>query len=182
MTRTDLAERIRARRFGDDDVRNGLDEMAFAAVERTLGPADAVQTYHAPGTGRWRQGDGRPSLADDDPAVMQAIGRCAAYRVRRDHRTGDVFPLDVSAVHPEPCAWCDYPLTELLIACDWATFASRYVITEQATWRNADGLEYHRAARSDVYDNPRWRDFWALPTFDRERRISAAMYLDTVLH
>ena len=75
-----------------------------------------------------------------------------------------------------------YPLSELLTACDWATYVSRYLLTERWTWRNDAEQQYVRAGRSDLYTNTRWADFWALPTFDRERRIRAAMYSDTVLH
>jgi hypothetical protein len=127
-------------------------------------------TVYAEGQGYWRVGDGHPALADDDPAVMQAIGRCAASRVRWGEGV-----IRLGSVHPEPCGWCSYPLRELLRGLDWALYMSRLVTTERLVWRGRDRTEYVRVVRSEEWDNPRHAAFWALPAAEREARILAAV-------
>lgn len=174
------------REFARRDVMEALDAMTIDAVCRTLySPSDdgepTVTRVFAQGQGSWRIGDGRPTFADEDPAVMQAIGRCAAYRVRL--KMPGVMPL-VAAAHPKACAWCEYPVAELLRACDWATVTARYVVTERLTWRQYPnhpdprerGQSYHRGGRDDVYLNDAWAAFWALDAAAREARIAAAQY------
>ncbi len=60
-----------------------------------------------------------------DPASAVAVSKCLIHRL-----TGyRPKTLDVSSFHPEPCAWCDYPvdaLRELLDTfTDWAGYDSR---------------------------------------------------------
>ena len=132
----------------------------------------AIVTRYAEPRGSWRQGDGAPVLADEDPAVMQAIGRCATAELQR---MGG-FPKELSSTHDtRRCGWCDYPIAERLAACDWAVFRSRYVDVEIAVWRGK-GSTHERTLRQDVYENPTWAAFWALPADERQARISAAQY------
>lgn len=183
--RPPLADRIFTRDFGDREVLEALDAISIEGVTRALyGPNDdGTPTVHrtfAKGAGSWDFGVERPSLADDDPAVMQAIGRCAAYRLRL--KLPGVMPL-VAPAHPRECAWCELPMAELLRACDWATVTSRYVVTERLTWHQYPeaapgdrGLAYHRSGRSGVCLDTRHADFWSLPDDEREARVAAAQY------
>jgi hypothetical protein len=179
-----LEQRIAERHFDDPEVVEALDGMTIEAVCRTLaGPYDDGQPssyrHFAEGSGGWLAGDPRPGLADDDPAVMQAIGRCAAYRIRLK-LPPMVF---VAASHPRDCAWCSYPVAELLRVCDWATITARLLVTEDLTWWRwpledvgRRDLSYHRAGLGDVYLEPAHAAFWALPRADREARTVAAQY------
>ena len=126
-------------------------------------------TRFAEPLGHWRPGQPRPVLADDDPAVMQAVGRCAAARIR-DPR------LVLGSIHRETCGWCGFPLRELLAACDWAVARSRYVVVDLMVWRGEDGFAYLRDMhRSGIYEEPAWSDFWTLPTTERGRRIRTVL-------
>ena len=190
--RTDpLPERIFRRDFRDREVIAALDSMTVREVIRALAsPTDDGQpavrrTFHE-GQGYWRPGQGRPALASDDPAVMQAVGRCAAYQARL--KFGTIVPLVLKA-HPRTCAWCDYPLAELLKACDWATVTSRSVQSERLVWRQYPDAErpadrgqfYERAGdEAGTYLNEAWAALWAMDPADRETRIAAAMYPDEV--
>jgi hypothetical protein len=128
-------------------------------------------TRYAEPLGHWRLGQPRPALADNDPAVMQAIGRCAAARIR-DPRLVRV----AGSIHREPCGWCGFPLRELLAACDWATTRSRYVVVDLLVWRGEDGSIYLRDThRSGIYEGPAWSAFWVLPTSERSRRVQGAV-------
>lgn len=170
-----VESRIFRRRFRDRDVIESLDGMDLDAVWSALDkPRPLVTLIHARPQGYWSPGRPRPALADDDPAVMQAVGRCASSRVvwDKDHP----FVIDLTTVHPRRCAWCDYPSEELLMACDWATVTSRFVLSEVITWSNDMGQTYTRSGRADEYDNPAWRAFWALPDQARSARIRAAQY------
>lgn len=180
-----IEDRIFGREFNRRDVVEALDAMTIDAVCRALynttdqGQPSVIRTM-AQGQGGWVMGDGRPSLADDDPAVMQAIGRCAAYRVRV--KLPGIMPL-VAKAHPTECAWCAYPVAELLRACDWATVTSRYVITERLTWHQYPdeqpgkrGLSYSRGGLDDRYLNEAWAEFHALPADQRMDLVTAAQY------
>lgn len=169
-------QRLARREFGDKDVRKMLDSMDDPALVSRFGQPSVVVRY-SPTRGHWRQGDPRPPLADEDPAVMQAIGRCAAADLHR--RAG--FLAAVMGTHDRGrCAWCDYPLEARLAACDWATFRSRFVESELRVWwqypEAKTGAAYLRGGRQDVYENPTWAAFWALSREERERRIVAAQY------
>lgn len=154
--------------LGREDVRDMLNALSVGEVIALLGsPSERVGYATAPG---WTQGEGRPALANEDPAVMQSVGRCAAERARRRFPA----PLPVlRAVHPSSCDWCEYPEDELLKACAWAVWHSRYVESHVFEWRG-DGATYTRAGSMTGYQNPDWRRFFELPTKERERRIDAA--------
>ena len=190
MSREDrpINDRIFAREFGRNDVTAALDAMTIDGVCRALcGPSDdgqpSVIRTMAQGQGGWRIGDGRPSLADDDPAVMQAIGRCAAYQVRL--KLPGLKPM-LDVAHPGECAWCGYPVAEMMRACDWATVISRYVVTERLTWHQwpsqpvgQRGLSYSRGGLDDRYLNDAWAEFSALEPDQRMARVHACQYPDT---
>ncbi len=147
-----------------------LDRMDRDEVVGLFGEPLRV-TRHALPLGHWRPGQSRPALADDDPAVMQAIGRCAAARIRDPRLT-----RGLAAIHRDPCGWCGFPLRELLAACDWAVTRSRYVVIDLLVWRGEDGSVYLRdTLRSGIYEEPAWSTFWALPAFERGRRIRAVV-------
>lgn len=160
-------ERIEDHGFDDPKVRAYLDTLDLEQLRWKLGEPRIVKVYAEP-LGWWHVGDGRPSLADDYPAVMQAIGRCAASRREYGPVTG--------AIHPVACGWCDYPAEQLLAACDWATWHSRFLITELWVWSDpeASWVSYEREARSNEYEQPRWREFFAIQPRERRQRIEAA--------
>jgi hypothetical protein len=138
-------------------LRRKLEKLSYAQLVETLGPPDRQLTEYAEGAGYWHVGDGEPMVdASADPAIAQAVGRCAASRVRM----GGVVASVVGAVH-RPCEWEDYPLLELLRACDHATWKSRFVVTELAAWEFGNGL-FHSAStgRAGEYDNPVWARFF----------------------
>ena len=176
MAKSELPDRITDRLFHDPEVQKALDEWPVSAVVKRYGPPE-TQIHYAKPQGNWKVGAGHPILAIDDPAVIQAIGRCAASRVQGRY----TLP---SGAHPRECSWCPYPLPLLLEACDWATYMSRYIVTEVLIWRKGtDGPDRHvtyaRGGRSDVYENQAWVAFWALPVAVRSARILAAMYETT---
>lgn len=191
MPEPSLDTRIMQRWFDDREVRAALDSITVDQVCAQLSANEhdhgqpTVHRVFAEGLGYWRPGDGRPALASDEPAVVQALSRCAAYQSRL--KFGTTMPLVLRA-HPRPCAWCDYPLAELLRACDWATIASRFLVTERLTWRQYPGADkpsergsaYHRAGRGAEYVNETWAAFWKLDPADREAHIAAAMYPEEV--
>jgi hypothetical protein len=150
-----------------DKSRDTLNAMSIAQVVASIGaPDEHVQYASVPG---WKVGDGRPDLASDDPAVMQAMGRCAASRVR--HK---LPAMALERVHLSACGWCEYPLEEVLKACAWATMASRFVTADVLEWTNTEGRKYARPGTLTGYQNNRWATFWALPIEERERQIKAA--------
>jgi len=185
-----LDTRILQRWFDDREVRAALDGLTIEQVCHLLasndhdhGQPSRYRTF-AEGQGYWKPGDGRAALASDDPAVIQALGRCAAYQARL--KFGTHVPLVIRS-HPRECAWCDYPLAELLRACDWATVASRFLVTERLTWHQrpeADkpserGSAYHRAGLGATYLNTTWAAFWKLDAAEREALTVAAQYPET---
>ena len=164
-----LQKRLTDRVFADPEVVAILDDMPTDSLHHRYGEP-AITTMFAQPQKHWRVGDGRPSLADEDPAVMQAVGRCAASRVRWEDKPAIFGP----SIHPAVCDWCEFPLPELLGALDWATWASRYVAAEVATWRGRGGSSYTRSLREDEYDNPAWRRFWDLPIAERAFEVGRA--------
>lgn len=166
-----IHDRIESREFDDAKVRAYLDTLDLDALRWKLGEPRIVTLYAQP-IGYWHQGDGRPMLADEDPAVMQAIGRCATAR-------RDAGPIESGAIHGGRCGWCEYPAELLLGACDWAIWHSRFVVTELAVWADHDEpwVSYEREVRSSVYDNPAWATFWALPRAERRQRVERAQGL-----
>jgi hypothetical protein len=161
-------EAIASGELSGSGVAARLDRMDPDEVIGLFGEPVRVTRY-AEVLGHWRVGQPRPALADDDPAVMQAIGRCAATRIR-DPR------LVLASVHRASCGWCGFPLQELLAACDWAVVRSRYVVVDLMVWRGEDGSIYLRdTRRSGIYEEPAWSVFWALPAGERGRRIRAVV-------
>lgn len=166
-----LDEKINERRFADPDVPGALDEMSLAAVSAMYGAPVSHTTFAEPQGRHWTRGSGRPILADDDPAVMQAIGRCAAARSRGRLTES----IDLGSIHAEPCGWEIYPLEMLLEACEWAVMVSGYLVTEMLSWKGKDDAEYARSGRGGIYTNPTWADFWELPSVDRRVRVEQAI-------
>ena len=174
-------QRMERRAFEERDVRQVLDRMSVEAITDRFGsPAVRMRTAlprgtTAKGTG-WQPNERLPALRSDDPAVMQAIGRCTTYRQQET-----VGLPGMGSIHDRGrCAWCGYPLRELLAACDWAVFQSGWVEAEMSVWY-ADqdrqrGATYIRMVRQDVYENEAWAAFWALPAAERRARVEAAQY------
>lgn len=162
-----LDDKIAARRFDDEDVRAVLDGMEIDDLIRNLGEPERITRYAE--QLNWKPGQGRPMFADDDPAVMQAIGRCAANRIHH----GAAATVRLGPIHPGQCGFCDYPLDQLLEACAWAVMASRYVVADLLIWRN-DGQTYIRPSGATGYQAPAWASFFALPAVDRAGRIATA--------
>jgi hypothetical protein len=119
--------------------------------------------------GYWKQGDERPTLASDDVAAMQAMARCVTARTW--DRSIGAMP---GGIHPAACGWCDYPIEEVLKACDWATWHSRYLTTEYAVWHGAEHSSYARSLRGNVYENPTWHAWFALPQAERSYAVAQA--------
>lgn len=166
-------QKLARREFDDPDVRKMLAGLDLPSLIAKLGQPHMVTRY-APTRGHWSQGDPLPALRDEDPAVMQAIGRCAVYRLQ--NKVG--LSLDSSLHDRNRCAWCGYPLEELLRACDWGVFRSRYIEQEFAVWyadqEKRKGARYALPTRGNEYENPVWRAFFEDP--ERRARIEAAQY------
>lgn len=157
--------------YGSESSTDKLNALSIAELIGLLGaPSERVNYVSVPG---WSEGDGRPAVADDDPATMQAIGRCAANRVRSELPE---MALLAHRAHPSTCGWCDYPLDMLLAACSWSVHQSGLVGQQILAW--SDNCEkphdYLRAGTEGGFRNRRYREFWALPGNERERRIEAA--------
>lgn len=156
------------------DVRRTLDEMSVTGINEYLGCIAALVRNRDEGAGHWKVGMPRPVLASEDPAVMCAIGRCALARVRWADAPP---PLARSGIarHTGRCGWCDYPLTELLVALDWSALFSGRISSERLLWRGADGTSYTREIRSDVYENESWEAFHALPLAEQHQLVDEAV-------
>lgn len=163
-----LDEKLTHRRFEDEGVRSALDEMDIDTLISVLGEPARVTRY-AEQRG-WAVGDGRPLLADEDPAVMQAIGRCATNRVRH----GLAALVNLGPIHNGECAWCPYPLEQLLEACAWGVMSSRFVVADLLVWTNADHQTYVRAGGLTGYQNPAWRALFEMPVNERARLVELA--------
>lgn len=168
-------QKLGRREFDDPDVRKMLAGLDLSSLIARLGQPHMV-TLYAPTRGYWSQGQPLPALRDEDPAVMQAIGRCSVYR--QQHAMGLSL---MSSIHDRGrCAWCAYPLAELLRACDWGVFRSRYVEQEFAVWYadqvKRKGARHALPTRANEYENPVWMEFFALPMLQRRVRIEAAQY------
>lgn len=156
------------RDFSEQSVE-ALNAMTTSDVIVALGaPTEHVVCATAQG---WSPGDGRPDLASEDPAVMQAIGQCAAFKTRL--RFSAPLPLTLAA-HPGTCEWCGYPLVELVKACAWATWQSRLITAHVLEWKNKENRQYLRPGSLTGYQNPEYRRFWDLPPKERDRRVAAA--------
>lgn len=175
-TSSRIDDKLVDRQFHDDDVRALADAMTLDQLFSVLGAADEEHVRYAM-AGGWQVGDERPSLAHDDPAVMQAVGRCATNRIRLDGA-----PRLPGDIHPSTCDWCDFPLEELLKACAWSVHQSGYVEAHVFVWlskakdgtKDPKGPKYVRAGGDTAYRHREHRAFWDLPPKERERRIEAA--------
>lgn len=168
--RKDLAveRKVAARMFRDPDVLAVLDAIEEVSMLVTLiGDPWVRQSWERSG---WDDHDPRPALASDDPAVIAAIGRCASWR--QAQRLGPVIP---GWVHPEPCGWCGYPLTELLRALSWATWASGHLESESLVWEGSGGSTYVRPGDPERWEHPAWAAFAALPRDAQTARVVAAV-------
>lgn len=157
--------------------RGGL-ERTGAGICGYLDQEPVIDTHYAVVDG-WHQGDRRPALADEDPAVNAAIGRCATWRLRGS------FPGPTAVVgrlHPAPCGWCEYPLLELLLALSWGVWRSRLVVSETRTWRGRNGSSYTRPGRHGVYEHPAWAAFAALSPEEQTARVMAVIAAATPHH
>lgn len=174
-------EKMRAREFDDPDVVKVMAAMSTAAVIEELGPPFVLR-QHTPTRGHWTPGQPRPALATDDPAVGEAMGRCAASRsdLWGTGEAGRLLRPIMGAGHPRPCGWCEYPTAQLLAACDHAVWRMQFVESELFVWwsdqEKRRGAKFVRPGTTSGYQHPAWRDFWTLPTDERVRRIAAAQY------
>lgn len=175
-TEDPLERALEARRFRRKDVAKFLDERTIPEVISHIGEPDRRVTEYAEPAGNWKPGDGRPVFADEVAAVMAAIGRCAAERLRRpgDALTGLSF-------HPRPCGWCEFDVTGkdgLLQALDWFTWWSRFVIRESLIWDGAGKAKYSRSQPTGYYANPRVAEFAALSREEQTRRVEHVAKLE----
>jgi hypothetical protein len=161
--------------------RRELDQLGIDALIGIFGEPEVVPEWDTPRLLHWQPGDPRPLFANDDPAVMQAIGRCAAARIW-DSLPSDRQPrplaIAITNAHPAECGWCSDELEELLAACDWATFEGRTQTAEWLTWkqeRNGEQATYQRRVPVGVRSQ-RHADFWALSWRERSDRIRRAQY------
>lgn len=184
---TELNLRV-STKAGREIVAN-LDASTYADILVTLGRPDDIQTDDAvPSNHFWQPGQDKPSLAQPGAvAVVQAMGRCATFRIAK----GDpgVLPkgtiLNLGALHPETCHWCDFPLEEVLAAVEYGAWESGYIVTEYAIWQGAFGSEYARSTpRQGTYRHPDWAAFFgnvpsrAEANAERGRLIAAAQGYD----
>lgn len=172
-----IEESLRKRDFEDDDLRKMLDKASVSDIIGMLGAPRWVKHVFQ-STMHWKPGDERPALASDDPAVMQGIGRCAASRVNEVSGIRTRFSIHDA----DRCLWCDYPLDEMMRACEWAQYQAAYVEAELAVWyedqERMRGSRYTRQVRGDYYSNTRYADFFARSVEDREAQITRGLYGD----
>ena len=171
---TSITEAISDRQLGYPGVTARLDKMSLTEVVYLLGPCDReVRTYQEtawatrPDGTRgpaWMVGDGKPALATDDPGVIVAMNLCAIAR------NPWAAPRQANERHPGPCGFCEYPVSELLLAISHATYFARLVRDHLLVWKGEDGATYVRAGHEDgVYLNQRWADFEALHPAEQRR-------------
>jgi len=184
---------VRLRAVGEDDVRTAeafdarirayLDTRDHADVVALLmAPAMETRIHVTPGApkdpeeradkGRWLPGDPRPGLADEDPGVIAAMGRCATARWRGDARFGDLARTEM---HPERCGWCDYPAPELMRALDWASHYGRLIEAEAYVWRRGSSSYRRDSGRAGLYENPAWQTFATLPPKEQRYLVDRAV-------
>lgn len=156
--------------------RRELDGLSIDAIVDIFGEPAITPDWDMPRLLHWQPGQPRPLFADDDPAVMQAVGRCATARVfGRVGGHPEMLGAVVTEAHPVECGWCDQPLDMLLAACDWATFEGRAQTGEWLTWtQHRDGAVYQRRLPVDRR-NSRHADFWSLAPSQRAERIEQAL-------
>jgi hypothetical protein len=175
----DLDALAKSGSLADRRVTAYLDTLDLSMVIGILGNGELATTYAEPiyrhgedRARRWRQGDGRPGLADDDPAVIAAIGRCAMARWRTRPVAG--VSVAVTAEHPTKCGWCEYPATELQRVLDWAVWAGRLIVDEWMVWTRSGATYRRQTGRTNRYENPRWQVFATLTPSEQRRLVDAA--------
>ena len=172
MTDFRMEAAAREGQLDDPRVKAFLDDLPVATVISMIGSYTVSTKVLGPIGGVWKAGMDKPMLADPDPAIMSAIGRCAAARLRNATRPA---PMQVSVTHPYRCGWCDYPQEELIAALDWATLESRLITEEWMTWE-VDGQHYRRpTGRAGQYANPAWEGFRRMPPADQTAAVNQAM-------
>lgn len=155
-----LTEKLDAQMFHDPKVRDLLNEMSVDQISARYGEPRARDVYSC------KLPESKPALASDDPAVVQAMGRCVVARTRDSI-------VSLGKLHGDTCAWCEYPIEQLVAACRWGEWESRYIVASVLVWHGADHSTYERAGDGPRYSNPDWRRYWDLPVQERERRIAA---------
>lgn len=173
MTIEDHATRDRA--FDDAKVRKWLDSSSLDEVIGDLGEPEKVTRYEPPS--RWKQGDPRPPLADEDPAVNAAMGRCAISRMRGVGRSAGMPWVD--SFHSS-CGWCEYTVDMLLDALDWALWFSRWLVVELYVWRQAASgpgyyVTYIRSTGRSGYQQPDWARFSSMSGEDQTRVVDSVL-------
>jgi hypothetical protein len=164
---------VRELRFGDDRLRAALDLLDIDELIGELGEPRRLTIVRESDWRQWRPGDGRPRLADDDPAVMCALGHCLFARWRGWIDTVDSI---ASRIHPAHCGWCDYPLAELQAAAEWATWHMQEVLVEVVLWRGqgGGGATYERFLEGGIR-HPRWKTFAALPGKEQAYQVEQVL-------
>lgn len=164
-----VGDAIARRQLGATGVAAALDQLTVEEVAAMLGEPKRLQRFAEDASQAWKPGDGRPAFADNDPAVLDVIGRCVITRLE-----GAVERVRTGAAHDGPCGFCDVPLAELLKACSWGVWVGRYVIADLFVWEGDDGGRYIRdAGGSDQYQNPAWEEWRRLGRHERAARIRA---------
>ena len=172
-----VLEMIGRRDFDGKDVRATLDELSLHEVIMNIGSPVVVKKYRRPMLVR----DAVPALASDDPAVNEAMARCALSRNDAFRTTAPRLHGDASKIHVVGmCLWCEWPAAALIDACDHAVISMRFLEEEFMVWfedqERSRGARYIRNVRGQVYESDVWASFWSRPTHERERLISVAMY------
>lgn len=165
---------IDAQEWDSAGVRDRLDAYTIDELEDVIGPGERLTAYAVAAGEPWSMGDGRPDLADDDPAVQQVIAYCAANRARAKLKPAPTF---ISGdIHPSTCGYCSYDDDEIFKAVGWSVMTSRYILDEVVVWRGAKGHSdyYRRTDRLGQYDSPKHKLFWGMPLKDRQYLVAQA--------
>jgi len=120
----------------------------------------------------WGPGEPRPALADEDPAVMLALARCAMARWRGNDWFGGIVE---TVTHDRECGWCAYPATELLRALAWAEHFARFIVSEAWVWQRGRAAYRRSTGRRDTYENVAWQTFAALPSREQRYLVDRAV-------
>ena len=168
----DLAALARTGDLDDGRVIGYLDSLDVPELTALLNaPSVEARIFTVPNP-LWKPGEPRPTLADEEPAVMAAVARCAMARWRRDERFGDLIRVET---HPERCGWCDYPAPELQRALEWAGHYGRYITSEDYVWYRGRAAYRRPSGRADTYENGRWAAFTALPPKEQRYLVDKAV-------
>jgi hypothetical protein len=169
---TDLANLARTGDLDDKRVTGYLDSLDVPELTAVLNAPEVRTTIFTIPGGLWSPGQPRPGLADEDPAVMAAIARCAMSRWRGSHVFGD---LAVTETHPERCGWCDYPAEELQRALEWGHHYGRFITDESYVWTRGRAIYRRASGRAGRYENGRWAAFDALSPKEQRYQVDRAV-------